>query len=125
MHSHHASNQLIQGNLVFQLTPAQAAALANSAYLAKDAQLELVNPADLKLPKDFALGVEVDGRSGIASGTLTGFGFVAAGSKQHEKEAIVAIRGTASAADAFTDALIGAGVSGPSGTTVHTGFNRT
>ncbi len=110
---------------MLQLTPAQAAQLANSVYQVKDIEPALFNRIDLKLPDTFAVGSRVVGASGLGPGTLSGFGFVATGSKQHEKETIVAIRGTDGAADALTDALIGFGVPGPTGTTVHTGFNRT
>lgn len=109
-----------------QLTPAQAAELANAAYLVKDRAIELIKPDALKLPPNFSVGSRVSGVSGLGTGSLSGFGFVASGNTDAtRKEVIVAIRGTDGAADAMTDALIGLGVPGPSGTTVHTGFNRT
>ncbi len=109
-----------------QLTPAQAAELANAAYLVKDDELEFIKPDALKLPPNFAVGSKVSGMSGLGTGSLSGFGFIASGNNDAtRKEIIVTIRGTDGAADALTDAMIGLGVAGPTGTTVHTGFNRT
>lgn len=109
-----------------QLKPIEAAGLANAAYLVKNMELSLINPVELKLPPGFAVGSRVSGVSGLGPGTLSGFGFVASGnSDATRREVIVSIRGTDGAADALTDALIGPGVPGPSGTTVHAGFNRT
>lgn len=109
-----------------QLKPIEAAALANAAYLVKDMELELINPNLLKLPPNFAVNSKISGASGLGPGTLSGFGFVATGSSEStRKEVILTIRGTDGAADALTDALIGPGVPGPSGKTVHAGFNRT
>lgn len=109
-----------------QLKPIEAAGLANAAYLVKNMELSLINPVELKLPPNFVVGSRVSGVSGLGPGTLSGFGFVASGSSElTRREVILAIRGTDGAADALTDALIGPGVPGPSGTAVHAGFNRT
>jgi triacylglycerol lipase len=108
-----------------QLTPKQAAALANSVYQVKDIEPSLFSRLDLQLPKNFAVGSKVSGSSGLGPGTLSGFGFVATGSGDDKNETIVALRGTDSLHDWLTDGLIGFGVAGPTGTSVHTGFNRT
>ena len=109
-----------------QLKPIEAAGLANAAYLVKNMEISLINPVELKLPPGFVVGSRVSGVSGLGPGTLSGFGFVASGnSDATRREVILSIRGTDGAADALTDALIGPGVPGPSGTTVHAGFNRT
>ncbi|HPT57178.1 MAG TPA: lipase family protein [Casimicrobium sp.] len=111
-----------------QLTPSQAAKLADSAYLLENEELEFVAPADLNLPPNFAVDSKFSGRTGLGVGSLTGFGFVAGGNCDATRnEMIVAIRGTdpTLVGDIFTDALIGFGVPGPTGSTVHTGFSRT
>ena len=109
-----------------QLRPIEAAGLANAAYLVKNLELNLINPVELRLPPNFAVGSRISGSSGLGSGTLSGFGFIASGNTEAtRREVILAIRGTDGATDALTDALIGPGVPGPSGTAVHAGFNRT
>jgi pimeloyl-ACP methyl ester carboxylesterase len=107
------------------LEPSEAIQLAIDAYQFKDASMSELSRLDLTLPKSFTVGVGMTGASGLGFGTLSGFGFVANGGEQRKKEAIVAIRGTDGAADWLTDAIIGLGVPGPTGTMVHTGFNRT
>jgi triacylglycerol lipase len=108
-----------------QLTPKQAAALANSVYQVKDIAPNLFSRLDLQLPESFAVGSKVNGSSGLGPGTLSGFGFVATGNGDNRNETIVALRGTDGTPDWLTDGLIGFGVAGPTGTSVHTGFNRT
>lgn len=108
------------------LKPAQAVGLAEAAYRLKDMEIELLKPDALKLPPHFSVGTRVVGSSGLGQGTLSGFGFLAAGNTElTRREFILALRGTDGSADQLTDALIGSGVPGPSGTRVHMGFNRT
>jgi pimeloyl-ACP methyl ester carboxylesterase len=57
-------------------------------------------------------------------GGATGFGFIAMGTGRHQGEALVALRGTASKADAITDANCGFDHS-PAGYVVHRGFSLT
>lgn len=108
-----------------QLKPSEAARLALASYQVKEGGVQdAFNP--LYVPPQFGLPSRLTGVSGLGPGVLTGFGFVAAGTTELTKrEFIVALRGTDGAADALTDALIGSGVAGPSGTRVHMGFNRT
>lgn len=54
----------------------------------------------------------------------SGFGFIATGKGSRQGEALIALRGTVTAADWWTDANIGL-ASGPNGHRVHSGFNRT
>lgn len=108
-----------------QLNPSEAARLALASYDVKEGGGQAAFNT-LYVPPQFGFSSRLTGTSGMGSGVLTGFGFVAGGTTELTKrEFILALRGTDGPADAFTDALIGAGVAGPSGTRVHMGFNRT
>ncbi len=107
-----------------QLKPREAVRLALAAYEVKNEGGQAGFTS--LVPPQYGLPSRVTGVSGLGPGVLSGFGFVAAGTTELTKrEFIVALRGTDGPADALTDALIGSGVAGPSGTRVHLGFNTT
>lgn len=112
------------------LSPGQAAAIAKHVYAVRqesDIQTALEMGAGLGLGDTF----RVDGGSrfeGASGGLLfrqrSGFGYVARGVGARQGEALVAIRGTVTARDWWTDANIGLQI-GPGGWPVHAGFHDT
>ena len=111
------------------LTPSQAAQAAIGVYGLEEGT---ISPELAFAKKDFT---EINqrftfkGTSTMFSKTgafikfRSGFGIIARGSDQKESEALLAIRGTSSAADWLSDFNIGLQVSG-TGKVIHAGFNR-
>lgn len=107
------------------LTPKEAASLANKAYeIRTDAAWNDLLFALSKTKDPSLVGFDknpsrVEGKSGW--GQSSGFVYLANGSGAHAGESLVSIRGTASLADALTDARVSFAQS-PAGYVAHRGF---
>jgi pimeloyl-ACP methyl ester carboxylesterase len=103
------------------LSPVDAARIANHVY-----RVNSGNPAERAtagegLPQGFSLEAGVKGRTGLGPGVVSNFGFLAL--RAASGEAILALRGTDTLADAATDALL-ADLSPATAGGVHSGFAR-
>ena len=112
-----------------ELSPAQAAEIADSAYALRlstemlDAAIAAPTARDAF---DLVHGTRLTGSTGLGNSVIqqrTGFGYVARGKNSRQGECLISVRGTfkTSACDWLTNLRM-AGVSGPSGFTVHAGF---
>jgi len=113
------------------LSPEQAAAIAQGAYLMRESAIGdfAVNSRDKFLGcANIFQTVDTSrfqGRSGASRyRPLSGFGYIAEGIGEFEKHILCATRGTETLADWLTDGNVGM-QSGPSGLQVHIGFNQT
>ena len=116
------------------LSPIMAANIANQVYTVMPANLSMQDAYEFSGGFGLENEFEVENQNKLhgTSGPLflkatTGFGYCAKGTskKGRQREAVIALRGTASFADALTDGNIGL-QSGPyKGTLVHAGFNDT
>jgi predicted lipase len=110
------------------LTPQEAAKLANKVYDIKNEEdWKAITSLLAMTPQSAFEGFDknsnrVIGKSGW--GQSTGFAYIANGTGKRAGESLVAIRGTASFADALTDARVSFARS-PSGYVVHRGFSLT
>ena len=111
------------------LSPAQAAEIADSAYALR-LSTDMVDAATAaptaREAFDLMGGTRLTGSTGLGSSPIsqrTGFGYVARGRNARERERLVSIRGTfkTSAYDWLSNLRMG-GVTGPSGYPVHAGF---
>jgi triacylglycerol lipase len=112
------------------LTPQQAAKIASKVYfVGRESNIQDA----AKLADNFGLdelftldgAKRFDGTSGnVILNSNKSFGFMAKGRGDRKNECLIAIRGTSSLYDAFTDVNL-AFDRGPSGHCVHAGFNRT
>ncbi len=112
-----------------QLSPTEAAVIADSVYQVLEDSLEesLSRGRRFGTEGKFKLlgGKQLDGKSGaLLWKQLSGFGYIAWGENQHEHELLVAIRGTDLNVDWLTNFHIGMRP-GPGGMGVHTGFHDT
>jgi triacylglycerol lipase len=121
-----------------QLTPSQAAAIADGVYLLRANTVSGATQgggSSLRAEASNALGTDnmfstndrdqLHGVSGVPGyRQITGFGYIAQGVGAYKDEALVALRGTDIVPDWLTDATIGVST-GPTGTPVHMGFNTT
>ncbi|HWU76940.1 MAG TPA: lipase family protein [Rhodanobacter sp.] len=112
------------------LAPEQAAAIASGVYALRDQTVsEAVARHDV-LGSEGMFNVADDSRfNGVSGGlyvcrVLSGFGYIAEGVGRHEKEILVATRGTAIKVDWLTNANVGL-QRGPGGELVHAGFHQT
>jgi pimeloyl-ACP methyl ester carboxylesterase len=111
------------------LSPAQAAEIADSAYalrLSTDMLDAAIAAPTARSSFDLVNGTRLAGFTGLGNSPIrqrTGFGYVAKGSQGRQGECLVSIRGTfkTSAYDWLSNLRM-AGVRGPSGYTVHAGF---
>ncbi|MGI9354181.1 MAG: lipase family protein [Rhizobiaceae bacterium] len=113
-----------------ELTPTQAAILADSAYavqrspgnagVAAAAEVNAVDPA-LREAFDIVNATVFNGLTGASA--QSNFGFVAHGTGTRQGETLVSVRGTVTGADWLTNGNC-AWDSGPSGSPVHQGFNQ-
>ncbi|HET6913106.1 MAG TPA: lipase family protein [Rhodanobacteraceae bacterium] len=114
-----------------ELSPAQAAEIAESAYalrLSSDMLDAAVAAPLVRSEFDLLRGVRLTGITGLnvpAVEQRTGFGYVARGTGLRQGEYLVSVRGTfkTSTCDWLTNIRMG-GVVGPSGYCVHAGFWR-
>jgi triacylglycerol lipase len=115
--------------MTVELSPAQAAEVADSAYalrLSSDMLDAAVSAPNTRNAFDLLGGVRLTGVTGLAAPLMqqkTGFGYVAWGKGSRQGECLISVRGTfkTSACDWITNARM-AGVSGPNGFSVHAGF---
>ena len=112
------------------LSPQQAAAIAAGVYTLRTDTIEsakLFGPNTLGVDGLFSTedASRFQGKSGaMMFKTLTGFGFIAAGTGAFSGDVLIATRGTTLMADWMTDLNIGV-QRGPGGMLVHAGFNDT
>jgi hypothetical protein len=118
------------------LTPQVAASIAKNVYTVENDQdwSRLKSRGDAELDKamgvsgNFTVNADAGRFSGTSGGNIlratSGFGHIASGLGARSSELLIAIRGTASRYDGLTD-LMQSVSRGPSGYTVHVGFNRT
>ncbi|MDX1656734.1 MAG: lipase family protein [Candidatus Competibacteraceae bacterium] len=112
------------------LSPKQAAEIARGVYaVRREADLESAyrRGGGLGIQDLFTIegASRFTGTSGsMIGGCRSGFGYLARGSGSRQGEVLIAIRGTKTAADWWTDANIGF-QRGPSDWPVHRGFNET
>ncbi|MGB5937838.1 MAG: lipase family protein [Rhodanobacter sp.] len=112
-----------------ELSPGEAAEVANSAYalrLSADMLDAATAAPRARGAFDLLGGARLTGVTGLGAAALqqrTGFGYVAFGKGVRQGECLVSVRGTfkTSACDWITNARM-AGVRGPSGFPVHAGF---
>lgn len=110
------------------LSPRLASLIAEGVYNVRDVSSEHSSSVrlDLEIRRNFNFSSNsvLQGKSG---GWLfqktTGFVLIGEGKGQYEGDKLIAVRGTASLADAITDGNIGLSTS-VSGSSVHNGFNR-
>jgi hypothetical protein len=102
------------------LTPNEAANLADKVYLVKNEMDWNLIAKDPNLVSFNQNQTRAIGKSGW--GASSGFAYMANGTGSRQGESLVAIRGTASLADALTDARMSFARS-PSGHVVHRGFS--
>jgi triacylglycerol lipase len=112
-----------------ELSPADSAEIANSAYTLRDStDMRRMAAAAPRTRHAFDLphAIRLTGTTGLGAAPLqktTGFGYVAWGHGARQGECLISVRGTflTSACDWMTNARMG-GVRGPSGYCVHAGF---
>ena len=115
------------------LSPSQAAAIADGVYALKERTVAEHRERNAPMSSEDPLLDDASGFSGLTSRRfearsgsvfwheLSGFGYIAEGAGARAGELLIATRGTATAADALTDANFGF-VIGPAGKLVHSGF---
>ena len=115
------------------LSPSQAAAIADGVYALKERTVAEHRERNAPMSSEDPLLDDASGFSGLTSRRfearsgsvfwheLSGFGYIAEGAGPRAGELLIATRGTATAADALTDANFGF-VIGPAGKLVHSGF---
>ena len=111
-----------------ELSPSQAAAIAKGVYLLKDQGVQASRAEGDRLGSENLFHVEdssrFEGRTGnMLWHTLSGCGYIAAGTGAFAGDVLIVTRGTVSMADWLSNANIAVQVS-PAGLPVHAGFNQ-
>jgi hypothetical protein len=109
-----------------ELSPVQVGEIATSAYVLRlSTDMSLVEDAlpHVRDAFDIGDGDRLVGATGVALQSHSGFGYVAWGVGPREGECLITVRGTVTGYDWLTNVRF-AGITGPSGYMVHTGFWR-